>query len=197
MKTMRSFKIRSIIISLVYLLMGIVLLIFPDKVAELIAYVFAALIFLLGIFFVVCYMKEDAFAISPRRNLMWGLILIIASVFCMLNINFLIGIIPQLMGLMVVINGLGKLQDSFDLYRTHNPGGTVILIFSIIVTAFGVLLLINPFGAVKLFYILVGIAMIVSGVTDIITVVVISRALKNAVQDATAIDAPEEDGFPE
>lgn len=191
MKTLRAFQVRSILISVLYILMGVVLVIFPDTIAGLIAYIFAILILLLGIFLVALYVREEAFAISQKKNLTSGLILVVSAVYCLININFLINIIPTVMGLMVILNGLGKLQNAFDLFRTKNEGGSIILIFSLAVTAFGVILLINPFDAVKLFYILVGIALLIAGSTDIASIIIISKKLKHAVQDATAIDVTE------
>lgn len=191
MKTLKAFQVRSVLISILYILMGVVLVVFPDTIAGLIAYIFAILILLLGIFFVTLYVREEAFAISQRKNLTGGLILVVAAVYCLINIEFLISIIPTVMGLVVILNGLGKLQNAFDLFRTKNEGGLIILIFALAVTAFGVILLINPFEAVKLFYILVGVALLIAGITDIASIVIISKKIKNAVMDATAIDVTE------
>lgn len=188
MKSLNFMKSRMILSCLMYVILGLVLVIYPDTIASMIAYIFAILVLLVGIIMVAFYAKDEVILMASKKTLSIGLILICAAVYCLINISFLISIIPTVLGLVAVLNGFGKLQNAFDLFRTHNSGGGIILIMALLIVAFGILLLINPFGATNTFYRLIGIALLFGGITDIISYVVMSKKLQEAIEDAQAID---------
>lgn len=191
MKTLKFLKSRMILSCLMYVILGLVLVIYPETIANMIAYIFAILVLLAGIVMIAFYAKEDVVLMANKKTLSFGLILVCASVYCLINIGFLISIIPTVLGLVAVLNGFGKLQNAFDLFRTHNEGGGMILIMALVIIAFGIILLINPFGATSTFYRLIGIALLLGGITDIISYFVMSGKIKRAIEDSQAIDVTE------
>lgn len=179
-------KTRSILISALFICLGLVLIIFPDHVAQAVSYVFSVMVLIIGGIYVIMYFLQR----SPEntRNFTTGLVLIAAAVYCMINSRFLVSILPVVLGFTILVNGISKLVHVFDLLSTSKANWLSVLIMSGVMVCFGVVLLINPFGAGVLFYIMLGIGFLLGGLTDLITLLLVSRKIHDIRQDAEAID---------
>lgn len=188
MESLKQLKLRSILTSVLYICLGLVLIIFPWNVARSVSYVFSVMLLLIGGILTVLYFVNKNPSTANQRNFTTGLILIAASVYCLINIDFLIKILPVALGFTILINGLGKLVHVFDLLHAGSRRFLPVLIMAGGLITLGVLLLINPFGAGILFYIMTGIGFLLGGITDLITLLVVAKSISMRRQEEEAID---------
>lgn len=178
MNILKNLKRETIISSIVYILAGIILIIFPQTTARTIGYAFACILILLGIRCIIKYMKRDIKMAFYHYDLVTAAVLILASVCVFINVDAVVAFIPFILGIFVTISGVIKLQNALDLWRLQNGGSVMVFILAVINVVFGIVLIVNPFGAMATLIRIIGIGLIYSGVTDLITVLCISGKIK-------------------
>ena len=92
-------------------------------------------------------------------------------------------IIPIIIGIGIVISSATKLQYSFELKSCNNPQWKATMIVSIISTICGIILLFNPFKGAVVITQVVAIFIIVYGLLDIISTIIIKKNV-NAIHKA-------------
>lgn len=188
MESLKQLKLRSILTSILYICLGLVLIIFPWNVARSVSYVFSVMLLIIGGILTILYFVNKNPSSSNNRNFTTGVILIAASVYCLINIDFLIKILPVALGFTILINGIGKLVYVFELLHNGSKNFLPVLIMAGGLITLGVLLLINPFGAGILFYIMTGVGFLLGGITDLITILLVARGISRMKQEKEAID---------
>ncbi|MBR2274527.1 MAG: hypothetical protein IJ873_00460, partial [Lachnospiraceae bacterium] len=92
--------------------------------------------------------------------------------------QLVINLIPIVMGLVVFWNGVTKLQRSIDLGRTGYSGWIFVLIFALMSIAVGIVIIMQPDFIAQAVIIIIGISLVFGGVTDIITLVLLGKRVK-------------------
>lgn len=179
MKTLKKIKWNVIISSVIYVALGVILLLWPEKMARNICYVIGVIAVAVGIVNLIDYIRKDYSVDAYRYNLVYGLVFILFGVFVFVKVDTVVSIIPFLLGFAVTISGLLKLQNAVDLVRMKYKGWGAVMIVSVLNIAFGVVLIMNPFDSAMILFICIGIGMIYSGVSDLIATIMLSRSIKS------------------
>ena len=179
MKTLKKIKWNVIISSVIYVALGVILLLWPEKMARNICYVIGVIAVAVGIVNLIDYIRKDYPVDAYRYNLVYGLVSILFGVFVFVKVDTVVSIIPFLLGFAVTISGLLKLQNAVDLVRMKYKGWGAVMIVSVLNIAFGVVLIMNPFDSAMVLFICIGIGMIYSGVSDLIATIMLSRSIKS------------------
>jgi len=179
MKTLKKIKWNVIISSVIYVALGVILLLWPEKMARNICYVIGVIAVAVGIVNLIDYIRKDYSVDAYRYNLVYGLVSILFGVFVFVKVDTVVSIIPFLLGFAVTISGLLKLQNAVDLVRMKYKGWGAVMIVSVLNIAFGVVLIMNPFDSAMVLFICIGIGMIYSGVSDLIATIMLSRSIKS------------------
>lgn len=179
MKALKKIKWNVIISSVIYVALGVILLLWPEKMARNICYVIGVIAVAVGIVNLIDYIRKDYSVDAYRYNLVYGLVSILFGVFVFVKVDTVVSIIPFLLGFAVTISGFLKLQNAVDLVRMKYKGWGAVMIVSILNIAFGVVLIMNPFDSAMVLFICIGIGMIYSGVSDLIATIMLSRSIKS------------------
>lgn len=182
----KSFKKETLAAAVLYILAGIVLLIFPDTTARTIGYVFACILLAIGLKCIFNYMMMDVRVAFYHYDLVGAAVLIIASIAVFINVDAVVAFIPFILGIFVTISGVIKLQNAINLRRLNNGGSVMVFIFAIVNIILGIVLILNPFSAMTTLIRIIGIGLIFSGITDAVTMICISKRVK-AYEDANSI----------
>jgi len=172
-------KTNLLLLSVLSILIGIVLIAFPETTMITVGYVFAGCLIILGLVYVIAYFRKDIMEAYYQHDLVIGLVLILIAVCSILKVTMLIELIPIIMGIVVFTNGIIKLQHAIDLKRAKFGGWVYVLVFAILCISIGVILLAEPFETVKTFMRLIGVGFVFGGVTDIITLYFLTKCIKN------------------
>lgn len=176
MKMLKELKWNLIVLALAFVTIGIIFLIYPEEVQTTACYVIAALLIVVGVISLVNYLRKDISGIIYRYDLVVGLSAILGGVLVIIKIQQLAELILVVLGFLVTISGILKLQNSVDMLRLGHGTWHVAFSMAIINMIFGIVLLINPFSA-DVQKILIGIALIYSGLTDLFVTIAISKKL--------------------
>lgn len=138
-----------------------------------------AICLLLGAFsYLLSYLSGRRQSLPSGMDLAIGLVLVLAALLVAVKADQIIGLIPMVMGAVFAINGAVKLQRSVELKQVQYRGWGVVMFYAILTIGFGVLLLFNPFSAATMMVRILGIGLLVSGGTDIITMMSVSRQIR-------------------
>lgn len=131
-----------------------------------------------GFSYLLSYLSGRRQSLPSGMDLAIGLVLVLAALLVAVKADQIIGLIPMVMGAVFAINGAVKLQRSVELKQVQYRGWGVVMFYAILTIGFGVLLLFNPFSAATMMVRILGIGLLVSGGTDIITMMSVSRQIR-------------------
>lgn len=108
-----------------------------------------------------------------------GIVLVLLGIWICTQPRIVLSIIPVVVGIIVVLHGLMDLQYTLDIRRTGNTKWWIALVAAIITLVVGLLLVFNPFTAYEVTMILLGIAMLYDGGSDLLLLVFAHLAQKD------------------
>lgn len=185
LKDLRSGAVLPALLCLIY---GIVLIIWPDISSNFICYAIGAAIMLVGIIFVIRYIRKDLVRDFYRKDLVVGLIAISLGLVALLRVEMIKGLIPTILGIAVLFSGIVKLQNAIDMFRMQYTYWYIILILALLNMGFGILLILEPIWIVDVVFVLIGCGLVYSGLSDLLTLYFVSKTIKNMVRESDIID---------
>lgn len=173
---MKEKRTKLIVAAVAYIIIGLILLIFPTLTAKVVAYVFATVMLLAGIYGLISY-----FTSRPEltnRGLYYGLLAILIAIFIYSRIGLVISIVPVLLGFSIALSALMTFQQTIDMLRLKLKGWIPMLVVAILNLVLGILVILNPFASAAALMSIVGIGLLFSGISDIVAILYISDKLK-------------------
>lgn len=175
---MKEIKKSIMISSLLYILIGILLVIFPALPFKLITYVIAGVLALAGIIMVITFFTKD---ISDTNNngIFTGMIALFVAAFACWKVDMIVSLIPLVLGFIVVISGILTLQDAVNTMRIRSVSWVALLVTALVKIGLGLFAIFYTFDAIELTVRIIGIGFIISGVSDFIVAKVVANKIKN------------------
>ncbi len=166
MKLLKTIKWETFLKGIMYILMGVVSLVIPDTMVRTFGYVIGVALILAGAVSMISYLIRDARQNYYHNDFMYGLLGIGLGCFVLYRVDWIVSLIPVLLGVMVLVSGASKLQDVIDMKRLESGNWIVMLVLAVLNLVFGFVLIFYPFETAILFLRVVGAGLIFSGVTD-------------------------------
>ena len=173
-----DFKNNLILTGLATLLLGGVLVVFPDASGRMICYVAAALIAVYGAVELIGYFATEVAAAGQRFSLVQGVVALLLAGALLWRPEMFLSILPLLLGIVLVVAGLCKLQSAVDLVRIHSSRWLWVLLTAVHTLLLGAVTLYNPFSAAVTLMQFIGISLVVSGVSDLAAAILMIRRLR-------------------
>ncbi|MBR2794921.1 MAG: DUF308 domain-containing protein, partial [Solobacterium sp.] len=114
---LKRMKWMSLIMALLYILFGIVLLLYPGQMADMICDLFGVALVAYGIINIVTYFMIDIRESLYRNDFAAGVIKILVGVMVIYYKETFQELMPFLLGLAIITSGVYKLQDGIDAAR--------------------------------------------------------------------------------
>ncbi|MFV0413975.1 MAG: DUF308 domain-containing protein [Oscillospiraceae bacterium] len=147
MQTSRRFKITFAIISITYVLLGLLFIWNPGFMWQFIFYLLACIAVLLGLIRVSVYFIKNTTEKATRNDLPFGALLVALGIFLFTKPSILVELLPILVGFAILYDSVVKLQTSLELKSAGFKPWWSILILSLITTVLALLLIVNPFAS--------------------------------------------------
>lgn len=173
-----QFKRDFALLSAACIVLGLLLLLYPETSGTIIAVIIALVLAAAGVMHIISYFFRRYPDDIGHMDLVTGLVCAGAGIFLFLHPNVLIGLLPTVLGLLLIIDGIVKLQSAVDLARLHTPRWWVILILAAASVVLGMTALLNPFETVALLLIFIGGSLVVDGLFDLWTLFSLHRRIK-------------------
>ena len=186
---LKQIKWETILRSLLYVVLGIVEVVIPETMVKTLGYLIGILLIAVGAVSIICYLLREAGQNYYRNDFGYGLVGIAVGVIFLNRVEWLISLLPLILGVMVLASGCGKLQEVIDMKRAGCDSWIVILIMAALNAAFGIVLIINPFKTALLLLQLVGVGLIFSGITDCVTLFYVKHKMKGYFDRLLKVDS--------
>lgn len=170
----------SLTTSIILVIVGFLLLLFPEVILSLISYILGGIVLVNGALTIMRYFKENKENLW-NFDLAYGLLCSILALVIIFNPNAIISIIPLILGIWMMISSIFKIQYSLNLKAYHSDKWTLTLILAILTLICGVLLMVNPFGGALAMTQIIGIFIIIYSVIDIIECVALKKSINKIV----------------
>ena len=177
----------SIASTLVMLIFGILLFIFPETVIKSVAIAMGVIFIMIGVIPIINYFRFRATGFTTTFSFLLGIFCIVAGLILLMNENILGTIIPILTGVWMIINSINRISISMDLRDDKIPFWVITFIYAILTLVAGVLLILDPVNGGKLVTKTIGIIICVYSALDVIDLILIRIKAKNVVKEVKKI----------
>lgn len=185
---LKKLKISSLVLSLFYFIFAIVMLANPTMAKVTIVYVFSSILLVVGISNIVNYFL---YGYEPFGFVYGVLNTVLAIVFLCTAYTIATGVFFAFaFGLIFIVKGLFDIENSFDYKKAGDELWWLHTIFASLVLLLGIVILCCP-GAEKVLTILVGVALLIASITNLVTTFIIAKTLnktKRTIQNVIYID---------
>ena len=158
MEAIRQLKIAKngyIIMSLLFVILGICLIIWPDCSLKLFCTLIGIMLIAYGCIKIVGYFSKDYYCLAFQFDLAFGILLIAVGAIIIARREQVVNLIFAIFGILTLADALFKIQMSMDAKRFGLSLWWRILVVAVLTGILGVLLLIRPFDAAEIMMILV------------------------------------------
>ncbi|MBQ6587569.1 MAG: DUF308 domain-containing protein [Butyrivibrio sp.] len=188
MKTLKNIRPDYLVRALTLIVVGIVLTIWTKASLDVMARALAVLLFVIGSILIIAYLarKEKNFTISG--GFVAGIIIAAIGAWIFVNPGSFTDFIPKLFGIFIMVSGLSNLGQTISLIKYKSSKWWVSLIIAIVTCGLGAFLFFNPTDAKEIAVTIIGVFLIVDGITNLITAFLVGNAAKRMQQEKEAID---------
>ena len=160
----KPFQKAMLITSIIYLVVGLVLIIWPDAARQIIIYAIGAAALIYGIYRIIdFFVRKEHLSGTIQLGVALGIGCILAGLFLILKVDQIVALLAAVIGVAVIIDSVLRLQISLNLRHVGGQSWLVLFITSLVTLGFGILLLFNPFKAVNVATIIAGVLLVVDG----------------------------------
>lgn len=196
MNLSKEAKWQNLIGNAVYIIMGIVLLVFPEASAQTFCYVIGISAIVIGVFTILIYLFREVQKNYYRNDFVLGSMEILLGAVVLYKAELVVSLIPYILGILVVFSGILKLQTTIDVRRMRLGTELVFLILSLVNIAWGIVLILDPFraymadqiAALRMLFIFIGIGLLFSGISDTISTLYMSRMVRRVERQGAPVD---------
>ena len=144
---LRYVKSGMMLLSIAYIVIGMMLLIMPQTSLLWICYAFGAVVLITGIVCLIQYARLRGTGFTAPFMLVGGVITAGLGIFTLAKPQVVASFLPIVFGIFIVVDGLSRIGSAIDLAKRKGQKWWVLLLLSIVSVALGILLVLHPFGA--------------------------------------------------
>ena len=165
----KKLKWNLILMSLLYLALGIFLLMVPGTALNVVCYALGGVVLACAAVQLIRYFVVERGVFQSQLTLISGLICLALGVFLLLRSDIVVSILPIVFGLFVIFDAIGRVQNALDLRRCGYDSWKGFLLLPVLSVVLGVVLIVNPFGAMETLVMAIGIILIVEGAINLLS----------------------------
>lgn len=178
----------SIISSVLLFLFGLVLAVNAEGFIKSITVAIGVVLLLIGVFPVIDYFRYRKEGLGASVGLISGIFSIVCGLMLLINEDLLMILIPVFIGVWMIINGINKIQVSFEIKDLGEKSWIITFIYSILIIVLGGYFIVNPISGATTVTSFIGIVLCIYAVLDIIDCVIIKVKVKNFKKDLDKIE---------
>ena len=175
---LKNLTISFVVLAILYVLLGLVLLLWPVTVMDVLCYLTGGILLLYGIFAIVGFCRTEERRAGSFLALLLGIVAAAVGVVLLFQPTLFQNILTMILGIYILIDGLLNLKRALELRRMEHGGWTIHLVLSLITVVLGLVVVFWPMLAGATLVQLIGAALVYSGAADLWTLFQLSRWTK-------------------
>lgn len=178
----------SIISSVLLFLFGLVLAVNAEGFIKSITVAIGVVLLLIGVFPVIDYFRYRKDGLGASVGLISGIFSIVCGLMLLINEDLLMILIPVFIGVWMIINGINKIQVSFEIKDLGEKSWIITFIYSILIMVLGGYFIVNPISGATTVTSFIGIILCIYAVLDIIDCIIIKVKVKSFKKELDKIE---------
>lgn len=166
MNFLRSIKINILSSAILCILLGIVLVAYPNISLSIVCRAVGVIVLVTGVSFVLSYLRVGKKFWYGKIELVFGSIFAILGGFIILYPLGLISIIPIVFGVLLIYHGIANVRQAFELHQYKDKGWWLPVLIAASTIGLGVLIMKNPFGTIETLMRIIGVCLIYDGLMN-------------------------------
>ena len=179
-------RMGMMFLSICYIAIGAILLIFPNIALTDLCYALGILFMIAGIINVAWYLIKKGYLIPGRFGFAFGVAQVMVGLYAVLKTQDFAFAFAQVLAICMMLDSIMKCQFSMDLLGLKAEKWWVLLLVSLVMIVLSMLILINPCGTESGRNLYTYIILILDGVANLGSLLVLSIWQKRYLQDANA-----------
>ena len=180
---MKTAKIGYIVMSVLFCVLGVVLLFTPGVSALWIGRLLGIGLILFGAIKLVGYFSRDLFRLAFQYDLAFGLLLMVLGIVTLSHPGDALSFLCVMFGIPVLADGLFKIQIAIDAKRFGITKWWIVMVMAILTVAMGIVLVLRPGESAAVIMLLAGIGIFVEGLLNICVSLCMVKIVKNQYPD--------------
>ena len=178
----------SMISSVLLFLFGLILEVYAEGFIKSITVAIGVILLLIGVFPVIDYFRYRKDGLGASVGLISGIFSIVCGLMLLINEDLLMILIPVFIGVWMIINGINKIQVSFEIKDLGEKSWVITFIYSILIMVLGGYFIVNPISGATTVTSFIGIILCIYAVLDIIDCVIIKVKVKSFKKELDKIE---------
>lgn len=163
MVRIRAEKIAYCILSVICAMIGIYLMIRPDHSFSTICHIVGVVLIVYSVIKLVGYFTEDMYNLAFQFDLAMGIFSGVLGFMLLFHSEYIMKLLPTFIGVLILIDGVFKIQTSLDAKRFGLKKWWLILLLAVAAVIAGILLIVRPVSATQLIMRLIGLNLLIDG----------------------------------
>ncbi len=191
---LKSIKLNVTFGAVISVVVGVLLLAMPGTIVTLIARILAIAVILSGIVFLISMLGDN----NNRSTLAIAVavLIVIIGIWMLANPGSIAKIIPIAMGVLLVVHGVQDFSMALETKNHRDERWWIGFVVGALSIILGIVCIANAFGIIKFAVRIIGLMLIVDGLTDMLMVHKVNKSAKGVV-DSSILSEQDVDDFDE
>ena len=180
LKKINNYIYASIVLSLIFIAIGVMCVIKPDISFDVISFVLTIIFIVNGILLLVAEFRSRSIFMS---NFLSGVLSLVIGIVLLIHPNALKTILPFIVGIWFIVSALANMKFSFYLKNESTTYMILTIIMAIISIVCGFILIVKPLESLDVLIMTLGITFIIHSLSNIIDMFVIKKYINKIVKN--------------
>lgn len=163
---------------IIYILAGLIIMLYPAMTAFLFANVVSVLILIYGVSGIMKWVRSRKEGEAYGRDLVSGIIIALAGLVIIFNIPWVVAFLPMVTGGLLIADGAVKIPSAVAVYKEHKASLLPLILATVLPIILGIVLIAYPIAGIAAMVACFGAFMTAVGVMDIISIMMINRVIR-------------------
>ena len=189
----KKLKWNLILMSILYLALGIFLLMVPGTALNIVCYALGGVVLACAAVQLIRYFAVERGVFQSQLTLISGLVCLGLGAFLIIRSDIVVRILPIVFGLFVIFDSLGRIQNALELRRCKYSSWKGFLLLAVLSIVLGIVMILDPFGTMETLVMAIGVILIIEGALNLLsalyTVIAVKRFLKLHPETQSMLEA--------
>lgn len=172
---MKKNIISEIIMLLCVLGLGLSLVIWADKVTNLVSIFLGILAIAYGIIIFVNYFRNNTKVLNDRLEFIYGIVILVIGFILIFKVDFLKELVSFVIGIYILLSSILKLHENITISKRINSKKTTGIVFGVIGIIIGILCIVGKMLFPDIIIKYVGVMLIIYSIVSILNLIIIGR----------------------
>ncbi len=177
MEVINKLKRSAYFVSIIYIIIGLIMLLNPVFVRNAINYIMGIFAILYGVIYVISLYQKKNSEVFSKFNLLGGILCVSFGLFLIVNPDVLFSLIPFCAGVIIFMDALTLIYQSVSLKRLSVNKWWIYLIISLIFLGFSIYIIVHAKDISDLLIRIIGCFLIIDAGVDLVITYILSKKI--------------------